>query len=42
MDFLFEPMELGTEYEQLLDPTLQTVACDTGYVCATGKISPDK
>ena len=41
MDFLLEPMELGTEYDKLLDPSLHTTSCDTGYVCATGTISPD-
>lgn len=42
MDFLLEPMELGTEFEKLLDPSLQATSCDTGYVCATGRIDDQK
>jgi hypothetical protein len=42
MDFLLQPMELGTEFEDLLDPASATITCDSGYACQTGTVKPDK
>lgn len=42
MDFLLEPLELGSEFEELLETGLGRVSCDTGYVCSSGTIEPDQ
>lgn len=42
MDFLLEPMELGSEFEALLDGTRVSITCDSGYACETGTVRPDK
>jgi len=42
MDFLLEPMELGAEFEELLDGTKATITCDSGYACQTGTVKPSQ
>lgn len=41
MDFLLEPMELGAEFDDLLEPTRIKITCDQGYSCETGTVEPD-
>jgi len=40
MDFLLEPMELGTEFEDLVKTAVQII-CESGYSCDTGTIQDD-
>jgi len=37
MDFMLEPMELGTELEDLVRLQIK-VTCDVGYGCETGTV----
>lgn len=41
MDFLLEPMELGSEFEKFLEPLQTKVTCDVGYGCETGTVETD-
>ncbi len=40
MEFLLEPLEMGSELDKLLDNSTAGVSCDTGYACAKGTIDP--
>ena len=42
MEFLLEPMELGTEFERLLDLPSAKVTCNVGYGCETGTVETNK
>lgn len=37
MDFLLEPMELGTDLDAIVKTAIE-ITCDVGYTCKTGKV----
>lgn len=37
MDFLLEPLELGSDFERWTNPQV-TITCDQGYSCGTGTV----
>ncbi len=38
MDFLLEPLELGTEFDNLVSETSIKVSCARGYACDRGEV----
>lgn len=39
MEFLLEPVELGSEFDDLVGATIEQTECGRGYVCdPTGKV----
>ncbi len=38
MEFLLEPLELGTEIEDLLSENMLKITCDEGYACKKGTV----